>query len=557
MNNFFIILSILLIPIFILLFVRQIKRKRVSYSFTFLQRFKSQSFKQILLKLIQLFYDIIFDITIAIILSLIFANLIVDLSISNRVAFIIDGSYSMMKIDINGIAPFDKAVLYYYTHKNDYKSYDIFAAIFNEKSCKSEIVSINKLKKIINPKNFTDIFKKSFFPFNFDVDLLIKSKKLNKYKKVIFLTDIFPYNINQNIEKKFEIVEMGKVDKDFFYPISIIYEPASENIFCLFLKSKGSYLPKVEIYDKKKLFIKAEDKVKIDFNNENSIIIKTNEKTLLKVSLFNQTYYINLANIPFLVESKGKFPDILKSIIFNDSIYQSFFNKFKERGFNIENKRIPILAFFQGDSISEYINRLRKSSRKDNKIVTFNIQFNNSDIDVIIDPELSGGFLIGANEEDLLTTINLLKKTGYPILETPLLYHTNNDINKGINKDTNIYPININSKFILKPQIIIYFYMLSTLIQGNYNDSQINFINNINSDKIKNLSILETNNTSLLYKKGEKLYYKNIDINEIYTIKNQQEYEFRRTKDSNIIYLIILSILFLSKFLAFLFLKTK
>lgn len=553
MNNFFIILSILLIPIFILLFVRQIKRKRVSYSFTFLQRFKSQSFKQILLKLIQLFYDIIFDITIAIILSLVFANLIININISNRVACVIDGSYSMMKTDINGISPFDKAVLYYYTHKNNYKSFDIFAATFNEKNCKSEIVSINKLKKIINPKSFTDIFQKSFFPFNFDVDLLIKSKKLNKYKKVIFLTDIFPYNTNQNIEKKFEIVEMGKVDKDFFYPISIIYEPLSDMIFCLFLKSKGSYLPKVEIYDKKKLFIKAEDKVKIDFNNENSIIIKTNEKTLLKVSLFNQTYYINLANIPFLVESKGKYPDILKSIIFNDSIYQSFFNKFKERGFNIENKRIPILAFFQGDSISEYINKIRKSSRKDKKIVAFNIEFNNNDIDLIIDPELTGGFLIGANEENLIATINLLKKAGYPILENYLLYNTNNDIKK----DTNIYPININSKFILKPQIIIYFYMLSGLVQNTNNNSQINFINNINSDKIKNLSILETNNTSILYKKGEKLYFKNIDINEIYTIKNQQEYEFERTKDSIIIYLIILSILFLSKFLAFLFLKTK
>ncbi len=553
MNNFFIILSILLIPIFILLFVRQIRRKRVSYSFTFLQRFKSQSFKQILLKLIQLFYDIIFDITIAIILSLVFANLIININISNRVAFVIDGSYSMMKTDINGISPFDKAVLYYYTHKNNYKSFDIFAATFNEKNCKSEIVSINKLKKIINPKSFTDIFQKSFFPFNFDVDLLIKSKKLNKYKKVIFLTDIFPYNTNQNIEKKFEIVEMGKVDKDFFYPISIIYEPLSDMIFCLFLKSKGSYLPKVEIYDKKKLFIKAEDKVKIDFNNENSIIIKTNEKTLLKVSLFNQTYYINLANIPFLVESKGKYPDILKSIIFNDSIYQSFFNKFKERGFNIENKRIPILAFFQGDSISEYINKIRKSSRKDKKIVAFNIEFNNNDIDLIIDPELTGGFLIGANEENLIATINLLKKAGYPILENYLLYNTNNDIKK----DTNIYPININSKFILKPQIIIYFYMLSGLVQNTNNNSQINFINNINSDKIKNLSILETNSTSILYKKGEKLYFKNIDINEIYTIKNQQEYEFERTKDSIIIYLIILSILFLSKFLAFLFLKTK
>lgn len=553
MNNFFIILSILLIPIFILLFVRQIRRKRVSYSFTFLQRFKSQSFKQILLKLIQLFYDIIFDITIAIILSLVFANLIININISNRVACVIDGSYSMMKTDINGISPFDKAVLYYYTHKNNYKSFDIFAATFNEKNCKSEIVSINKLKKIINPKSFTDIFQKSFFPFNFDVDLLIKSKKLNKYKKVIFLTDIFPYNTNQNIEKKFEIVEMGKVDKDFFYPISIIYEPLSDMIFCLFLKSKGSYLPKVEIYDKKKLFIKAEDKVKIDFNNENSIIIKTNEKTLLKVSLFNQTYYINLANIPFLVESKGKYPDILKSIIFNDSIYQSFFNKFKERGFNIENKRIPILAFFQGDSISEYINKIRKSSRKDKKIVAFNIEFNNNDIDLIIDPELTGGFLIGANEENLIATINLLKKAGYPILENYLLYNTNNDIKK----DTNIYPININSKFILKPQIIIYFYMLSGLVQNTNNNSQINFINNINSDKIKNLSILETNNTSILYKKGEKLYFKNIDINEIYTIKNQQEYEFERTKDSIIIYLIILSILFLSKFLAFLFLKTK
>lgn len=553
MNNFFIILSILLIPIFILLFVRQIRRKRVSYSFTFLQRFKSQSFKQILLKLIQLFYDIIFDITIAIILSLVFANLIININISNRVACVIDGSYSMMKTDINGISPFDKAVLYYYTHKNNYKSFDIFAATFNEKNCKSEIVSINKLKKIINPKSFTDIFQKSFFPFNFDVDLLIKSKKLNKYKKVIFLTDIFPYNTNQNIEKKFEIVEMGKVDKDFFYPISIIYEPLSDMIFCLFLKSKGSYLPKVEIYDKKKLFIKAEDKVKIDFNNENSIIIKTNEKTLLKVSLFNQTYYINLANIPFLVESKGKYPDILKSIIFNDSIYQSFFNKFKERGFNIENKRIPILAFFQGDSISEYINKIRKSSRKDKKIVAFNIEFNNNDIDLIIDPELTGGFLIGANEENLIATINLLKKAGYPILENYLLYNTNNDIKK----DTNIYPININSKFILKPQIIIYFYMLSGLVQNTNNNSQINFINNINSDKIKNLSILETNSTSILYKKGEKLYFKNIDINEIYTIKNQQEYEFERTKDSIIIYLIILSILFLSKFLAFLFLKTK
>ncbi|MEJ5273108.1 MAG: hypothetical protein WH035_03175, partial [Spirochaetota bacterium] len=140
MSDFFLIFTILSIPIFILLFVRQIKRKKVAYSFTFLQRFKSQSLKQILLKVIHLFYDIIFDLLIALMLALIFSNIVISFGESNKVAFVIDGSYSMMKTDINGSTAFEKAILYYYSHRSIYKSHDLYGATFDIKKAKSKIV---------------------------------------------------------------------------------------------------------------------------------------------------------------------------------------------------------------------------------------------------------------------------------------------------------------------------------------------------------------------------------------------------------------------------------
>lgn len=551
MNDFFLILTILAVPIFILLFVRQIKRKKVAYSFTFLQRFKSQSLKQIFLKIIHLFYDIIFDILIAIILALIFSNIIFYLNQSNKVAFVLDGSYSMMKIDSNGVTPFEKAVLYYYSHKNDFKSFDLYAAVFDLDNAKSEIVSLNKMRGIVNPKIFIDQFSKSFSTFEFDVDEL-SDKRLRKYKKVIFLTDLFPYHISTNKIGNLEIIEVGHVQKDFFYPVSLIYEPATDFIYCNFIKSKGNYLPKVEVFDKNKLFIKAEDKVKLDFNNENSIYLKTNEKSLFKVSLFNQSYYIDLTNISPIVESSGKYANLLKTVIFQSSGYEEELQKLKQRGFVLTKDSLPVLVIYQGDIKDDFAKKLLKIKNPEKIIYYYN--FNQGNIDLIFDTELTAGLLLGTSEEALKQEFLNLKKQKISIVSSPMYYDED--------KKVLAFPISISDKYLMKPQTIIYFYLITKVFENKvaYSQSSIsNFITNLTEKetKLKKMDIIEQNYTSILYKEKDKLIYKNININEIYQYKISKDFQIRYNNNADTFYLIILALLFLSKFITFMFLKNR
>lgn len=551
MNDFFLILTILAVPIFILLFVRQIKRKKVAYSFTFLQRFKSQSLKQIFLKIIHLFYDIIFDILIAIILALIFSNIIFYLNQSNKVAFVLDGSYSMMKIDSNGVTPFEKAVLYYYSHKNDFKSFDLYAAVFDLDNAKSEIVSLNKMRGIVNPKIFIDQFSKSFSTFEFDVDEL-SDKRLRKYKKVIFLTDLFPYHISTNKIGNLEIIEVGHVQKDFFYPVSLIYEPATDFIYCNFIKSKGNYLPKVEVFDKNKLFIKAEDKIKLDFNNENSIYLKTNEKSLFKVSLFNQSYYIDLTNISPIVESSGKYANLLKTVIFQSSGYEEELQKLKQRGFVLTKDSLPVLVIYQGDIKDDFAKKLLKIKNPEKIIYYYN--FNQGNIDLIFDTELTAGLLLGTSEEALKQEFLNLKKQKISIVSSPMYYDED--------KKVLAFPISISDKYLMKPQTIIYFYLITKVFENKvaYSQSSIsNFIINLTGKetKLKKMDIIEQNYTSILYKEKDKLIYKNININEIYQYKISKDFQIRYNNIADTFYLIILALLFLSKFITFMFLKNR
>lgn len=551
MNDFFLILTILAVPIFILLFVRQIKRKKVAYSFTFLQRFKSQSLKQIFLKIIHLFYDIIFDILIAIILALIFSNIIFYLNQSNKVAFVLDGSYSMMKIDSNGVTPFEKAVLYYYSHKNDFKSFDLYAAVFDLDNAKSEIVSLNKMRGIVNPKIFIDQFSKSFSTFEFDVDEL-SDKRLRKYKKVIFLTDLFPYHISTNKIGNLEIIEVGHVQKDFFYPVSLIYEPATDFIYCNFIKSKGNYLPKVEVFDKNKLFIKAEDKVKLDFNNENSIYLKTNEKSLFKVSLFNQSYYIDLTNISPIVESSGKYANLLKTVIFQSSGYEEELQKLKQRGFVLTKDSLPVLVIYQRDIKDDFAKKLLKIKNPEKIIYYYN--FNQGNIDLIFDTELTAGLLLGTSEEALKQEFLNLKKQKISIVSSPMYYDED--------KKVLAFPISISDKYLMKPQTIIYFYLITKVFENKvaYSQSSIsNFIINLTGKetKLKKMDIIEQNYTSILYKEKDKLIYKNININEIYQYKISKDFQIRYNNNADTFYLIILALLFLSKFITFMFLKNR
>lgn len=551
MNDFFLILTILAVPIFILLFVRQIKRKKVAYSFTFLQRFKSQSLKQIFLKIIHLFYDIIFDILIAIILALIFSNIIFYLNQSNKVAFVLDGSYSMMKIDSNGVTPFEKAVLYYYSHKNDFKSFDLYAAVFDLDNAKSEIVSLNKMRGIVNPKIFIDQFSKSFSTFEFDVDEL-SDKRLRKYKKVIFLTDLFPYHISTNKIGNLEIIEVGHVQKDFFYPVSLIYEPATDFIYCNFIKSKGNYLPKVEVFDKNKLFIKAEDKVKLDFNNENSIYLKTNEKSLFKVSLFNQSYYIDLTNISPIVESSVKYANLLKTVIFQSSGYEEELQKLKQRGFVLTKDSLPVLVIYQRDIKDDFAKKLLKIKNPEKIIYYYN--FNQGNIDLIFDTELTAGLLLGTSEEALKQEFLNLKKQKISIVSSPMYYDED--------KKVLAFPISISDKYLMKPQTIIYFYLITKVFENKvaYSQSSIsNFIINLTGKetKLKKMDIIEQNYTSILYKEKDKLIYKNININEIYQYKISKDFQIRYNNNADTFYLIILALLFLSKFITFMFLKNR
>lgn len=277
-------------------------------------------------------------------------------------------------------------------------------------------------------------------------------------------------------------------------------------------------------------------------------MLETKEKALFKVSLFNQSYYIDLTSISFIVQSSGDYSNLIKSVISSSFNIEDDLMKLEQRGFKIEKSFMPILTIYQGELNKTFLKNIKKE--KNVKKLVYKLNINQGNIDLLIDSEYLAGSLLSTSENSLKEIYNNISRQKLEIVNYPL----NRNIN---NKKLVFYPISISDKFITKPQTIIYFYMLTKLFEDSMKPYKLLPVLNNKNAKIKNGNIIEKNSTSILYKSKNKLIYKNISIDEIYQYKNFQDFNIRNKNYSKIIYLIILTILFLSKSITFAILKRR
>jgi hypothetical protein len=546
MVDFFILLTILIVPIIILLYIRQTKRKKVSFSFLFFKDYEKRTFKQILIKFFQLFYDVIFDIIIALLIAILLSGIFGNFMQSRKNAVVFDGSYSMTNNTQDGSTILEKGIQYYFANKDNFEKHDIYLVAFDINKVKTRLYKINYIKNMQNPAVIYKYLTSKYFFYEYSYEYLEKSK-LKNYNKVFFITDFFPYRVGD--KSKLSPAEIGQFSADFFYPIGIIDDLLSHKSTIYFIKSPSIQNPEVEIYDKNKKFIKIDEGIDIQNLSNNFFTISTQHKSLLKVKSHLKTFYINLARDPVGLSASGAYSQILFELLNQGLDLAEQKNAFLERGFSFREDQVPFILLIDNlskDELSdiianynnmEYIsdrykqkfikdavnpedilknNSQIKEINKNPKIILstyFIDKFNdylrlndNSNIDnlpgnenkilAIMDPSLTAGYIIPTIDYSQI----LYKKLSKDIFYNFLLYE------KKFSKKEYFYPLFFPINYLKSPSTIIFYAMMvreisrelenltekSSIQAYSFNQLAENETNNFSSD-YNYLKAFETN----------------------------------------------------------------
>lgn len=340
MADFFILLTIFIVPIVILLYIRQTKRKKVSFSFLFFRDYEKRRFRQILIKFFQLFYDVIFDIIIALLIAILLSGIFGNFMQSRKNAVVFDGSYSMTNNNQDGVTVLEKGIQYYFANKDKFERHDIFLVAFDIHKVKTRLFKINSIKEMQNPAVIYKYLTSKYFFYEYSYEYLKKSK-LKNYNKVFLITDFFPYRVTD--ENKIIPVEIGQSLEDFFYPAGIIDDLLSQKSTIYFIKSPSINNPEVEIYDKNKKFIKIDEGIDIQNLSNNFFTISTQHKSLLKVKSRLKTFYINLASDPVGLSASGAYSQILFELLNQGLDLTKQKKALLERGFFFKEDQVPFI----------------------------------------------------------------------------------------------------------------------------------------------------------------------------------------------------------------------
>ncbi|RKX78168.1 MAG: hypothetical protein DRP87_07055 [Spirochaetes bacterium] len=220
MIDFLTYIFIFTIPILLILLVNLRRRKKLRYSHFLLKDIKARSVKQSLLREFQLYYDVLFDLALAVIISLFLSDLIA--SYLNKNAVCIDGSYSMVR-GLEDERPIDRAAELLIEGDGLPEKYDLFLLAFDEKKGESRLQKINRYKKKVTGKTLAHSLIKNFFFFNIDKGRLRELKERG-YDRVVFLTDS---NLNNAVDVDIEILKVHPSESPFFYPVWVDYDYAN------------------------------------------------------------------------------------------------------------------------------------------------------------------------------------------------------------------------------------------------------------------------------------------------------------------------------------------
>ena len=314
MFSFFSYLFFLLIPLALVLIVRLKRRQRVVYSHTFLRSFEDERLLDYLLRTFRIYYDVLFDLIIAVILALFFSQVV--RFTPQPTAICIDGSYSMIRAD--GQTALERAVTRALEENAGRERRRLFLLAWDRQRGKTRVFRLREPK--IPPetdraaragiiRSYSDRLQQEHSFFNMDISALQELFDRG-YRKVVFITDRFTSG-NTNLE----VVQVGNDESPFFYPASVYYDFSSAGFQILMYRSGYQRQIAVLRYDDQLENYKVVPAAEQSIPGSDLHTIEIEEEGLYRILGPGLDYIFNLKIPRHTVETSGAYSRLLTDVL--------------------------------------------------------------------------------------------------------------------------------------------------------------------------------------------------------------------------------------------------
>ncbi|MCG8572093.1 MAG: hypothetical protein MJB14_18315 [Spirochaetes bacterium] len=331
--------ALLFIPVLFILFVNIRQRQKLTYTHLFFYEIKEKSFMDYLLRVFQLYYDVVFDVLMIFLLAALLSGFFENNKTANAVC--LDGSFSMILSD-GKAAAFNKIVDAYYEDFHKEKKQDLYLLTWSQKKRKSVLVKINKYKKLEKEDFIKQITSK--YPF-FNVNYHLLGDLSKKYQQVTFLTDQLDINNTENIKVR----EVGEPKVGYAYPIGSqfnFYKGQFELFLYHNLTQPGIQLHKLS--EKRMQFYTVQPQ-NYQIEKDNRFLkFYIDDPGIYQVSVKQFVYFIELVKPEWEIETAGDISKIIAQAL------PMVAGKEKSDKFNGTKKNIPLLQDIKADELSSY-----------------------------------------------------------------------------------------------------------------------------------------------------------------------------------------------------------
>jgi hypothetical protein len=232
-------LALLLVPVLLILIVRLRRRQKLRFSHTYLRSFQDNRLRDFLFRSFQLYHDVLFDLLLAVVLALLLSGLVGERS-PNRVAVVLDGSYSMLQAEGGtgeaAQTPLDRALGLIKEGRVEAERYRLYLLGFDPARGRPALFRLRQLQKSLQggasaAAAAEQLVREHLF-LSADRSLLSQLYRRG-FGRVIFLTDR-----SLDPPSAVEVVEVGEGRRAFFYPLSTSYD-YTRDLFRLLILRQG------------------------------------------------------------------------------------------------------------------------------------------------------------------------------------------------------------------------------------------------------------------------------------------------------------------------------
>jgi hypothetical protein len=310
-------LFLLLTPILLILIVRLKRRQRIVYTHTFLKPFRDESLRDYLFRTFQLYYDVMFDLLLAVILAIFFSQVLTFAP--RRTAVCIDGSYSMMHGQEG--TPMERAVTSLVEGSlsvEEYGKYHLFLLAFDPQRGKSSLFRLRNWERIPSSgkedsssraDRFLSSLRQNYTFFN--VDLKVLQQLYDRgYDRVVFLTDRFPH-----LQTNIEVIEVGESFHSFFIPVSVHYDFSSAVFQILLYRNNDALEISLLRFDKQTQIYREVPHQEQQIRGSSLAMIEIDEEGLFRIKRPGLDYTYRLKIPKLAARVTGVYSQIIRDVL--------------------------------------------------------------------------------------------------------------------------------------------------------------------------------------------------------------------------------------------------